>query len=297
MTLVAVVVLAAGTALALFPRQTVSLLTHVTGSPSHSEAIPPFAHGQEPELRLAAVGDVGYSGRRAEATGRAVATLGRSRGYDALLLLGDNVYPAGDPARLDETVFGPLGPALDTGARLIAILGNHDVMQRHGDAQAEALGMPARWYAVHLGDVLIVALDSNQSANGAQQRWLRQTLAASTERWKIALLHHPPYSAGYQGSNLPARKAFEPLFEQFAVQLVLSGHDHDYQRSYPIEGVTYVVTGAAAETRRTGREEFTAFSGSWHSFADISVFPDHLLVRGVNQDVRMFDEAVIPFGR
>jgi 3',5'-cyclic AMP phosphodiesterase CpdA len=248
-------------------------------------------------LRLAAVGDVGYSGQRSEATGRAVATLGRQRGYDALLLLGDNVYPAGDPARLDETVYGPLGPVLDAGTRLISILGNHDVMQGHGDAQAKALGMPARWYAVRFPDVLIVALDSTRPGSDAQRAWLEATLASATETWKIALLHHPPYSAGYQGSNLPAREAFAPLFERFGMRLVLSGHDHDYQRSHPIHGVTYVVTGAAAETRRTGRQEFTAFSASWHSFADIAVFSDHLLVRGVNQDARMFDEVVIPLAR
>jgi 3',5'-cyclic AMP phosphodiesterase CpdA len=293
----AVAVLAAGTALALYPRQTVSWVSHLTGSPRHTEAISPFAAGKEPELRLAAVGDVGYSGQRSEATGRAVATLGRQRGYDALLLLGDNVYPAGDPARLDETVYGPLGPVLDAGTRLISILGNHDVMQGHGDAQAKALGMPARWYAVRFPDVLIVALDSTRPGSDAQRAWLEATLASATETWKIALLHHPPYSAGYQGSNLPAREAFAPLFERFGMRLVLSGHDHDYQRSHPIHGVTYVVTGAAAETRRTGRQEFTAFSASWHSFADIAVFSDHLLVRGVNQDARMFDEVVIPLAR
>jgi len=80
------------------------------------------------------------------------------------------------------------------------------------------------------------------------------------------------------------------------VQLVLSGHEHDYERSRPINGVTYVVSGAGSETRRTGREDFTAAAWSWHHFLDISVYPDRLVVRAVNQDVRVFDEVEIAAG-
>ena len=87
--------------------------------------------------------------------------------------------------------------------------------------------------------------------------------------------------------------AFSPLFERYGVQLVLSGHDHDYQRSVPQNGVTYVVSGAAAGTRRTGEASFTATSFSWHHFVDIAVYPDHLLLRAINQDLRVADLATI----
>ena len=75
------------------------------------------------------------------------------------------------------------------------------------------------------------------------------------------------------------------------MQLVLSGHDHDYQRSIPIAGVTFVVAGAAAYTRRTGDEGFTATSYSWHHFLDIAVTGDRLVLRAVGQDGRVFDEV------
>jgi hypothetical protein len=58
---------------------------------------------------------------------------------------------------------------------------------------------------------------------------------------------------------------------------VLSGHDHDYQRSEPINAVTYVVTGAAAGTRRTGEGDFTAVSFSWH-FVEVAVFHHRLVI-------------------
>lgn len=274
----------------LYGRQILSAASHLTGSPTSTKPIEQFPPGQAPELRLAVLGDVGYANDREHRTAAAVFEAGRGDPYDALVLLGDNVYPSGDPARLDETVFTPFGDVLGSGAQLLAILGNHDVKQDHADAQIAALGMPGPWYARQVGDVTFVALDSNRPNDPQQRAWLEGILAAAKTTWKIVALHHPPYSAGYQGSSIAAREAFSPLFEKYGVQLVLSGHEHDYQRSLPINGVTYVVSGGAADTRRTGREEFTAVSGSWHHFVDLSVFSDHLLLRAVNQRLRVFDE-------
>ena len=212
--------------------------------------------------------------------------------FDGLVLLGDNVYPSGDPGGLPDTVFEPFAPLL-AHAALYAVLGNHDVMDGHGDAQAEALGMPGRWWAEDLGDILLVGLDSTTPDDRSQAAWLERTLAGATERWRVVMLHHPPYSAGYQGSSRDARDAFAPLFERYGVQLVMSGHDHDYQRSVPVNGVTYVVSGGAAGTRRTGEEDFTAVSFSWHHFVELGVYADHISLRAVNQERRVADEATI----
>ena len=161
------------------------------------------------------------------------------------------------------------------------------------DDQVAELGMPGRWWARSEGDVLLIGLDSNLADDPDQRAWLERTLASATETWRIVMVHHPPYSAGYQGSNEDVRRAFVPLFERYGVQLVLSGHDHDYQRSVPINGVTYVVTGAAAGTRRTGEDAFTAVSFSWHHFVELGVYADRIVVRAVNQDDRVADEATI----
>ena len=289
-----VVALLAGVALfGPYGRQVRSTLTHPVGSPTHTEPLTPFAPGKEPATRVAVAGDVGEPGGRAAKTGEAIARAGRDRQYDALLLLGDNVYPNGDPARLEERVFRPFAPVLSTGAELLAILGNHDVKANHADAQMRALGMPGRWWSRRVGEMLIVGLDSNEPDNPVQRAWLARTLAASDAPWKVVALHHPPYSSGYQGSDKAARQSFSPLFERYGVQLVLSGHEHDYERTKPIDGVTYVVSGAGSNTRRTGRSSFTAKAVSWHHFVDLAVFPDHLLVRAVNQKDRVFDEFVI----
>lgn len=289
----ALLVVATITGLLGYHRQIYSTLTHRKGAPSVTKAYEPLPATPAPLLRLAAAGDTGDSGTRLDATADAMARLGKEAAYDALLLLGDNVYPGGDPERLQETVFDPFDDVLDQGAALLAILGNHDVSQGHGDAQIEALGMPGRWWARDLGDVLIVGLDSSSVDSTAQRDFLEETLAASDESWKVVALHHPPYSAGYHGSSTDARSAFSPVFERYGVQLALSGHEHDYQRSKEIGGVTYVVSGAGSGTRRTGEAGFTAVSWSSSHFLDITFYEDHLLLRAVNQQGRVADEAVI----
>ncbi|HEX6425340.1 MAG TPA: metallophosphoesterase [Acidimicrobiales bacterium] len=290
--LVAVVALVVAAVGLLYHDPIYRYLTHIKGSPTETAAWAPLPDGEAPDLHLAVVGDVGDGGRRIDATGAAVARLDDRLPVDGLVVVGDNVYPSGNPAGLARTVFEPFAPVLDHAA-LYAVLGNHDVKRDNAVGQVAALGMPGRWWAEHLGDVLLVGLDSNVVDDPAQRAWLEETLASATERWRIVVVHHPPYSAGYQGSSTDVRDAFAPLFERYGVQLVLSGHDHDYQRSVPIGGVTYVVTGGASGTRRTGEDDFTAVSFSWHHFTEVAVFPDRIVVRAVNQDLRVADEATI----
>lgn len=281
------------TVVVAFHRQIWSYATHWTGGPSTTWAYPAPADGPPPALRLAVAGDVGDSGGAQELVAAGIVAVARTQPYDVLLLLGDNVYPYGDPDQLPTRVFEPFGPVLDGGAELRAILGNHDVLQGHGDDQLAALGMPGRWWAQQYGDVLLVGLDSTRTRDPQQLDWLERTLAATTARWRIVALHHPPYSAGYQGSSLAAREVFSPVLARHGVQLVLSGHDHDYQRSVPLAGVTYVVSGAGATSRRTGARSFTEVSYATSHFTDLSIYEDRLVLRAVNRDARVFDEAVL----
>jgi 3',5'-cyclic AMP phosphodiesterase CpdA len=276
----------------LYGPQTVSMLTHRKGAPTQTEPVVPFPADAPPTLRIAAVGDVGEGEEEEWQTAYAMHLLESGNPpYDVLLLLGDNVYPSGDPSRLDATVFHPFGILLEDGTKLMAILGNHDASQ--GTEQIHDLGMPGRWWATTIDDVLLIGLDSNSLADPEQLAFLRDTLSTATEPWRIVAIHESPYSAGYQGSNITVRDTYAPLFARYGVQLVLSGHDHDYQRSTPIDGVTYVISGAGGRTRGTGEDWFTAASWSVLSYVDLNVFPDHLLLRAIDQDGRMFDQARI----
>jgi 3',5'-cyclic AMP phosphodiesterase CpdA len=287
---VAAVVIAAAM---LYGRQAWSMLTHRKGAPTETWPVQPFEPNARPLVRIAAVGDVGEGEEEEWQTAWAIDHLSFDDArYDALLLLGDNVYPDGDPARLEYTVFRPFTIVLEAGTKLLAIVGNHDA--GYADEQASRLGMPGTWWTTTIGDVRIIGLDSNRIEDPAQLGFLEETLRNADEPWTIVAIHEPPYSSGYQGSNLVVRDRFGPLFARYGVQLVLSGHEHDFQRTVPIDGVTYIVSGAGGRTRGTGEAPFTAASWAVLHLVDVNVYTDHMLVRAVDQDGRAFDEVTIP---
>ena len=253
---------------------------------------PGSAERGAPLVRIGAAGDVGTGSDTEWATASLMDRAEDSVEFDALLLLGDNVYPHGDPERLADTVFDPFGGVLDGDTVLLGVLGNHDVEQGNALGQVQGLGMPWRWYAETFGDVLIVILDSTQPESRQQISFLEDTLAASNAKWTIVALHHPPYSAGSHGSDLPTREAFESIFVAYGVDLVLSGHEHDYQRSRPIDGTTYVVSGGAAKLRPTGSASFTEFSASAFHFVTLDVWDDRIVVSAFSRD-GLLDRAVL----
>ncbi len=273
---------------------TYQLQSH-SGTPP-ATALAPFARTDLPSVRLAAAGDVGTGDSEAWKTAMAMDEVEADDEYDALLLLGDNVYPDGAPSDLGRVVFDPFEGVLDGGTRLLAVLGNHDIRNGNAGLQADVLGMSNRWYSTEIGNAIVLSLDSNCPEDPDQLAWLESTLEATSATWKIAMLHHPPYSGGYHGSDLRVRDAFAPLFERYGVELVLSGHDHDYQRSEPVNGVVYVVSGGAATLRPAHRAKFTETAWSTYHFVDIAVWDDRLELRAVDQTGAMFDSIVIHAG-
>jgi hypothetical protein len=96
-------------------------------------------------------------------------------------------------------------------------------------------------------------------SHGAQTRWLEETLsAASTDDsidWIIVQMHQDALSSSKNGngSDKGIRETWLPLFDRYGVDLVLCGHDHDYERSWPVRGCHHNVgrdaaTGAAVDT-------------------------------------------------
>ena len=111
------------------------------------------------------------------------------------------------------------------------------------------------YYSFTLGDWLVVSLNSNVSAgsDSAQGKWLGQTLAASQARCTLAFWHHPRFSSGKNGQNPHMQDLWRMLYAAGA-ELVLSGHDHHYERFAPIDD-----EGALDEKR--GLRQFIAGTG------------------------------------
>ena len=248
----------------------------------------------EPIVRLAAAGDVGTGGTAQQVTAAAMDRLEQDREFDALLLLGDNIYPSGDPAAIDAKLLDPLAPVLDGPTELIGALGNHDVQTGDGQPLLDALGLPGRWYERTIGPVRVVVVDSTKASDANQLDWLRTTLSAPTDAdWTVVIQHHPPFSAGYHGSHAPSDEYLVPIYAELGVDLVLAGHDHDYQRIAPQDGVTYIVTGGAAKLRPTADAAFTEFAASTYHFTELAVYADRLEIRAVDQNGEVFDTITL----
>lgn len=253
------------------------------------QEVPPIE--KAPLVRIAATGDTGTGDAAQQATADRIVEETRGEPYDALLLLGDLIYEKGDAAQVDAKVIEPFKAVTSAGAQLLPVLGNHDYESGQQQQIMSALDRNRLWYVERIGPVRVVVLDSNQVHEAAQTRWLRDTLAADSPptTWTVVALHHPPYSAGEHGSTADVQERWSPLFAEFDVPLVLAGHDHDYQRSVPVDGVTYVVSGAGAKLRATGTKDFTAVSASTRHFLDLLFYDDRLVARAIDQSGRLVD--------
>jgi hypothetical protein len=126
-------------------------------------------------------------------------------------------------------------------------------------------------------------------------------LNATRQPWKIAVFHRAPYSAlGEHGSDPLVRSVFEPIFSAHDVALVLSGHEHDYERTTPQQrtpgtlGVTYIVTGGGgARLYPAGIAPWTAASASAYHYLRGVVDPCRVAVEAVGLDGVVFDQVTL----
>jgi hypothetical protein len=146
--------------------------------------------------------------------------------------------------------------------------GNHDGLAinyvlQFALPQDETAGERAQgeeWYSFDYGNAHFVVLNDsagNTLVEGAQRDWLRQDLMAvdrARTPWVFSVHHKPPYSCSTNhGSDIPLRNAWQPLYDEFEVDVVFNGHDHDYERSRPIRGIRDGSTdGIVAESGTNG---------------------------------------------
>lgn len=243
--------------------------------------------------RIAVAGDTGTGpGSAIEQTVEVMTKQDRQRRYDGLILLGDLIYPEGDSDQARSRITDVFAPLLSQGTRLLPVLGNHDYMSGEQAAILTTTERDTSWYVDTVGVVRVVVLDTERIDNPAQTTWLAETLASPTDAaWTIVVMHKPAFSAGFHGSDENIQQQWVPLFEQYDVPLVLAGHDHDYQRSGPINGVTYIVTGGAATLRDAGHADFTRVSVSTRHYVDLLANHDRLTVRAIDQDGMLIDSV------
>ena len=256
---------------------------------------------------------------------RQIAALMAADTYDVLLHAGDIAYGntggTGDASykTFNDWFFDMYASLLPFHA-LYTTEGNHDSRPSNGNGVAylDAFTLPGnggspaypdhaeRYYSFDYGRVHFVVLDTEfafqDTARRAEQlSWLESDLAGTAQPWKIALFHRSPYSAGGEhGSDLAVRSAFTPLFEQYGVQLVLSGHEHDYERTLPTRAaatgtaVTYIVTGGGgAPLYPAGTASWTAYSASRHHYVRATVTECTLSAQAIGLNGSTFDSVTL----
>jgi hypothetical protein len=143
-----------------------------------------------------------------------------------------------DPASYDGDGNGPDGG----GPPYLGIFS----LPANGEAGGVASGTE-QYYAFDYGNVHIVSLDSQLSNRDPVQRatmrgWLVDDLSQNNLDWTIVIFHHPPYSKGenhdsnLEQTEIDMRETFAPVFEDYGVDVVYSGHAHSYERSWYLNG-------------------------------------------------------------
>lgn len=220
--------------------------------------------------------------------------------FDFLIHTGDVGYGSGTTTELQRFFFDFYADTLESFPAFPSS-GNHEYNSADASPFRAAFDLPKnggpagaeRWYSFDWGDAHFVAVDTERMGD-VQAKWLDADLAATNKPWKIVFGHKPPFSSGDHGNDSTFRKYFNPILERHKVQLVLNGHDHNYERTTAQNGVTYVVTGGGgAGTRPMGNSAFTAFGDSVIHFVYVTIDGDTLTLHAIDGTGEEFDSAAI----
>ena len=212
--------------------------------------------GEDRPVRVWVLGDSGSGDERAQKVRDAFYQFNEGPDADLILLLGDAAYDIGSDADYQEAFFEMYPDTLAT-TPVFATLGNHDLKTDLGAPYFDIFSLPADgksggvasgteyYYSFNYANIHFVSLDtevSDRSPAGEMYRWLVADLKANKQDWTVVFFHRPLYSKGRHDSDRKGsvmaelRDQYTPIFETYGVDLILSGHNHSYERSYPLTG-------------------------------------------------------------
>jgi uncharacterized protein (TIGR03437 family) len=238
---------------------------------------------------------------------------------DLVVHTGDLAYPHGTFQEFDDFYFRVYG-ALMRQAPFFPCLGNHEY---YTDGAFPYLslhslpsdGVPAaglnRYYSFDWSNVHLVSLDSSMSLEVPQTArymldWLENDLRQTRQLWKIVYFHVPPYAFGVHDTEpgmQTVREQIVPILERHGVQLVLNGHEHSYQRSFPIrngaavapgQGIVYVTTGGGGGCLHTVlADALVAAAAFAYHYVRVDVEGDRLTLRAIRTDGYEMDRLTL----
>ncbi len=172
----------------------------------------------------------------------------------AVLAVGDLQYERGEKANFDSSYAASWGRF--KGITHPAV-GNHEWATSNASGYRtyfpSAVAGGRTYYSFDVGNWHLIALDSNcRSVGGCQagspqEGWLRADLVAHPDRCTLAYWHHPRWSSGYHHSD-DGYDAFWQALAGAGADIVISGHDHHYERFGPDRGIRQFVVGTGGRS-------------------------------------------------
>ena len=201
-------------------------------------------------VKFAVIGDTGTGDSHQVEVAKQLNTYRAKFPFPFVVMMGDNLYGGDAPRDYQKEFETPYKPLLDAGVKFYASLGNHDNPNQRLYKPFNMNGERYYTFKPANSSVRFFALDSNY-VDDKQLAWLDKELEASGSDWKIMFFHHPLYSSGEtHGSADQQRELLEPVFLKHGVNVVLSGHEHFYERIKPQKGIAYFILGNSAKLRR-----------------------------------------------
>ncbi|CAN5770194.1 hypothetical protein BH18ACI5_BH18ACI5_24820 [soil metagenome] len=255
-------------------------------------------------VRFAVIGDSGRGDKaQYDIAGQMVAWREKFP-FDLVLMLGDNIYDSHTAEDYAAKFERPYKPLLDAGVTFQAAIGNHDDAAQVNYEKFNMGGQ--RYYTFRKSDqrlgpvtgggVRFFVLDS-RSLDPEQIRWLQKGLQQTGSRWRIVYFHHPIYTSGRYGSGARTlRSVLEPVLVSGNVDVVLSGHEHFYERLTPQRGVIYFISGAGGSLRehdiRSSGLTARGFDTDY-SFMLMEISGDELFFQSISRTGETVDAGVI----
>ncbi len=179
-----------------------------------------------------------------------------------VVTLGDNVYRDGTPLEFTECYDKTWGQFK---SKTLPLPGNHEYHTKDAEGYFNYFGSQAGpnrlgYYSVNLEKWHLLSLNSNLIGEAQQKQidWVKQDLANHQQMCTIAVWHHPVITSGVHGNN-NLMVPFWKLLQESGAVLILSGHDHNYERfspqdsdgtSNPQFGITEIVVGTGGVALR-----------------------------------------------
>jgi predicted phosphodiesterase len=242
--------------------------------------------------------------------------------FDIILHTGDLAYQEGSYEQFESFHFAVYRELLSQ-RPFFPTIGNHEYLTDNGQPYLDVFDLPItagwdwdsrdleRYYSFDWGYAHFVSLDSegplyriSDSSDNDMADWLEADLAADDHTWRIATVHRPVYSSSPRHPETDVREKLAPIFEAYGVDLVLSGHNHTYERTYPIRdgaistleegGVVYVVTGGGGNILYpVPGDWFTAACAKVHHFVKVRVTKCALILTVIDKDGNVIDQAIL----